>query len=280
MKSHDYNTQATTCNDLKEVSKRTVQFIYTALFVATLIIPFRLYYGHYIAAAQLSGFCIFLGIVLLLNTRNIPSFTKIFTIVGVNAFLVVTTLTDGLNMGGYLYYFPFLFALPFLIENHPNYRKEVFLYFALSAASVSICFLFGDASSSWQSISNDAYKNMFILNVVCAFLLSAAFTFCSIFFERKYAKALTDEKNKTEEALKSRSQFLSHMGHELRTPLNGVIGATNLLLNLETKPEQDEYMNIIKYCSNHMLDLINNLLDYNKIEADKLEIHLTELNLK
>jgi CheY-like chemotaxis protein len=111
-------------------------------------------------------------------------------------------------------------------------------------------------------------------------MLSAAFSFFSLYFERKYAKALLTEKLKTEEAMKSRSQFLSHMGHELRTPLNGIVGATNLLTKQKVLPAQEEYLNILKYCSNHMLDLINNILDYNKIEADKLEIHTTELNLK
>ena len=80
--------------------------------------------------------------------------------------------------------------------------------------------------------------------------------------------------------MKARSQFLSQMGHELRTPLNGIIGASNLLTKNNTLPEQSEYLNILKYCSNHMLELINNILDYNKIEAGKLDIHLTEVNLK
>ncbi|HET9279668.1 MAG TPA: ATP-binding protein, partial [Flavitalea sp.] len=108
----------------------------------------------------------------------------------------------------------------------------------------------------------------------------AVFAYLGIYFERKYAAVLLDQKNRTEEAMKARSQFLSQMGHELRTPLNGIIGASNLLTKNNTLPEQSEYLNILKYCSNHMLELINNILDYNKIEAGKLDIHLTEVNLK
>ena len=110
--------------------------------------------------------------------------------------------------------------------------------------------------------------------------MSAVFAYLGIYFERKYAAVLLDQKNRTEEAMKARSQFLSQMGHELRTPLNGIIGASNLLTKNNTLPEQSEYLNILKYCSNHMLELINNILDYNKIEAGKLDIHLTEMNLK
>jgi CheY-like chemotaxis protein len=106
------------------------------------------------------------------------------------------------------------------------------------------------------------------------------FAYLSIQFERRYATALMDAKGKAENAVQARTQFLSHMGHELRTPLNGIIGAANLLHNKTILPEQEEEFTILKYCSAHMLDLINNILDYNKIEAGKLELHPVELNLK
>lgn len=80
--------------------------------------------------------------------------------------------------------------------------------------------------------------------------------------------------------MKARSQFLSQMGHELRTPMNGILGATNLLTKQKIIPGQAEYLDILKYCSNHMLELINNILDYNKIEAGKLDLLTTEINLK
>ncbi|HZF63586.1 MAG TPA: hypothetical protein VEZ55_03845, partial [Chitinophagaceae bacterium] len=57
-------------HDIKEVSKRTVQFINVALIVASLIIPLRLYFGHLLPAATLSGFCIFCGITLWLNKKG------------------------------------------------------------------------------------------------------------------------------------------------------------------------------------------------------------------
>lgn len=267
-------------HDIKEVSKRSVQFITIALVVASLLIPVRLYFGHYFASAALSAFCIFCGIAIWLFKTRPWKYTKGIIILGVDLFLIFFALSDGLSMGGYLYFFPMFFALPFLVENHEKYTREVVAYFIITVLSIVSCFVFGDSRSTWQSISDGAYKNIFVINIFCTVALSASFAFFSIYFERKYAKALLEEKNRTEEAMKSRSQFLSHMGHELRTPLNGIIGATNLITKQETLPSQEEYINILKYCSNHMLDLINNILDYNKIEADKLEIHLTDLNLK
>jgi CheY-like chemotaxis protein len=85
---------------------------------------------------------------------------------------------------------------------------------------------------------------------------------------------------KTEEAMEARSRFLSNMGHELRTPLNGIIGATNLLRKGNSFPEQKEYLSILKYCSDHMLGLVNDILDFNKIEAGQLDLHPSPINLQ
>ncbi|HEX2532627.1 MAG TPA: ATP-binding protein, partial [Chitinophagaceae bacterium] len=157
---------------------------------------------------------------------------------------------------------------------------EVLLYFVFTTLCIGSCFLFGSQNSPWDKISDAQYDVIFNVNIICTVLLSASFAFLTIVSERKYAAALLEQKKRAEEAMSTRSQFLSHMGHELRTPLNGIIGATNLLLKQKTLPEQEEFINILKYCSNHMLELINNILDYNKMEAGKLEVHLSQMNMK
>lgn len=267
-------------HDIKEVSKRTVQFIKLAIAVAALIVPVRIYFGHYFSAGALALFCFFCGVVLFFHKKGGTKNIKLITIAGIDIFLTFFVIFDGLNMGGYLYFFPMFFVLPFLVNNHERYNREVAFYFIITLAAILACFLFANNTSNWQNISAEAYKIIFIVNIISSTLLSVSFAFLSIYFERKYAQALIEQKNKTQEAMNSRTQFLSHMGHELRTPLNGIIGATNLITKGQTLPEQAEYINILKYCSDHMLDLINNILDYNKIEADKMEIHYNEVNLK
>jgi CheY-like chemotaxis protein len=70
------------------------------------------------------------------------------------------------------------------------------------------------------------------------------------------------------------------MGHELRTPLNGIIGVVNLLKNEPDAIKKDEYLKIIQTCSDDMLLLINDILDFNKIEAGKLDIQPDKINLR
>jgi len=97
---------------------------------------------------------------------------------------------------------------------------------------------------------------------------------------KKAEMALIEAKEKAEEAALSKARFVSNMSHELRTPLNGIIGTTNLLLQDEIFPHQQEHFDILKFSSEHMLDLINDVLDVNKIDAGKFELEKRPWNIK
>ena len=87
-------------------------------------------------------------------------------------------------------------------------------------------------------------------------------------------------KEKAEKASLAKAQFLSTITHELRTPLYAVTGLTHLLLEENPKPDQKEHLNSLKFSGEYLLSLINNILDLNKLEANKVEIERTSFNLK
>jgi signal transduction histidine kinase/ActR/RegA family two-component response regulator len=87
-------------------------------------------------------------------------------------------------------------------------------------------------------------------------------------------------KEKAEKASMVKAEFLSTITHELRTPMYAVTGLTHLLLEENPKPEQKEHLRSLQFSGEYLLNLINNILDLNKLEANKVEIEKTTFNLR
>ncbi|MBM3420259.1 MAG: PAS domain S-box protein [Bacteroidetes bacterium] len=83
-----------------------------------------------------------------------------------------------------------------------------------------------------------------------------------------------------EEAAHSKQLFMSTMSHEIRTPLNEVIGITNLLLQGDPREDQMDFLKTLRFSANHLLTLVNDVLDYNKMESGNLVFGRTPFSLR
>lgn len=91
---------------------------------------------------------------------------------------------------------------------------------------------------------------------------------------------LSHQNELVKSSLKAKERFLANMTHELRTPLNSIIGLTGLLMDTELKNEQIKYLENIKLSSDHLLAIINDLLEFSRIGSGKLQFENNEFSIR
>lgn len=101
----------------------------------------------------------------------------------------------------------------------------------------------------------------------------------NVYKRKEMEESLVFEKEKALKANKAKGTFLANMSHEIRTPLNGMVGFTELLINSDLEDQQRRYAQNVAYSANSLLEIINDILDISKIEAEKLELFPVKTDL-
>lgn len=111
-------------------------------------------------------------------------------------------------------------------------------------------------------------------------LCGAAFAIAARKAADKHVHVLQQAQQDAEQANQAKSDFLATMSHEMRTPLNGVIGLNGLLLDTKLDPEQRRLLELARVSSEILLHLINDILDYSKIDAGRLELEPVDFDVR
>ncbi|MBC7904645.1 MAG: response regulator [Gemmatimonadaceae bacterium] len=129
-------------------------------------------------------------------------------------------------------------------------------------------------------IINLEYFGLFIPMKTVIFSGYIVFFFLqSLVLSRRFSESFRQANIEAQQGFVAKSEFLSTMSHEIRTPLNSVIGMAHLLQRSEPRPDQKENLDVLLFSANNLISIVNNILDYNKIEAGKISIEKISMDL-
>lgn len=151
-----------------------------------------------------------------------------------------------------------------LLENINQFLNKL-----VEGKNVQIDEFFSNQYNKWFEIAIYSPKENDIVTIVT-----------DITHVKEAEKKLISAKDTAESANKAKSEFLANMSHEIRTPINGIVGMVDLTLLTELSTEQKDNLITAKACANSLLKIINDVLDFSKMEAGKVSIENVNFNIK
>lgn len=133
-----------------------------------------------------------------------------------------------------------------------------------------------------QELTQDTNRQIVLFSALSGTLLliTIASQLNYLMRNRRHQQALQEAKKRAEELTRAKEQFLANMSHEVRTPMNAISGFTNQLLKTELKPDQKEQLQIIKDSADHLLRILNDVLDFSKIQANKVTLDYQSMDIR
>lgn len=172
---------------------------------------------------------------------------------------------------------PFLFVCLFCLTYTPYVyllaykRKRPGAIYTIASTLVLVLIFSLTLFRYWRLIDHHQILNFF--GYISIFFLQ------SLALSHRVSFVLKQAKKEAETGLIAKSEFLSTMSHEIRTPLNSVIGVTHLLLKNDPREDQKEQLDIMLFSANNLLAIVNDILDYSKIEAGKISFENIEMDI-
>ena len=177
------------------------------------------------------------------------------------------------------FFFPLIIVYVMIYDIKKEWGGFLFT-FAFTVTCLASCFVLPKYMFYSIEMSRELKQDVVILNYILAFSLSIVIMSIIIKINAQTQDKLIKAREDSEMANRAKSVFLSNMSHELRTPLNGIIGGVNLLMHEPATKSQTSYYEILQHSSELMLNLINQILDFSKINEGKILPDRNVFNLK
>jgi signal transduction histidine kinase len=214
------------------------------------------------AIIELAG-ALLLCLFMVLHRIGYLELPKILSIIGANLQMFFLCYVQGTSQASYLYLFPFAMAMIFFLRVRKN-DITVVLSLGATLLTLSASVLLLPYHSDIDRFTDLVNSRHLDVNIILNFLLVIVFFYFIL-------RLLDAKQQQTKIAATAKARFMSNMSHELRTPLNAIIGTTHLLAQDHEDLQESEHFRVLTNSSEHMLQLVNAVLDFSKLDEGKLE---------
>jgi signal transduction histidine kinase/CheY-like chemotaxis protein len=219
----------------------------------------RMKYSSLIELAGILMLCFF----MVLHRYGRLVLPKVLSIIGTNLQIFFLCYVQGTSQASYLYLFPFAMAMIFFLRVR---KTNMVVFFSLGATLLMLTsiVLFLPFRATIDQVTDSVNYHHLAVNIMVNFLLVIVFFYFIL-------RLLDIKEQKTKIAAAAKARFMSNMSHELRTPLNAIIGTTHLLMQEHEGLQDQHHFKVLRSSSEHMLQLVNAVLDFSKLDEGKLE---------
>lgn len=208
-----------------------------------------------------------------------------FAVASMNVFIFgmlnIYIYDDGIggNNGFYYFFFSQLISIFILFEqSEKRFQLAAGFSLILTVILTNISGLSPKLYNVFPEVSPST-THLLGINFVVASLCTLGQVWFMLMAVRKAEKSYLVSLKSAEELADTKSQFLSNMSHELRTPMNAVVGLSDMLLRESPTASQRKHLDALRFSSYHLLHVINDILDYSRIESGKFELESNDFDL-
>lgn len=206
-----------------------------------------------------------------------PRFIYFFTL----NIAIITTASYVGKYGGVEFMLMYALALPYMIF---SFKTETHYMFSFSLLSLLLWVMLYitdfNLITTFKLDINTAKTIVYPISILTTLALVTFQLFYFSYLNSKHSSDVHHEKDEALDASTAKSQFLSTMSHEIRTPLNAVIGLSHILADNKPREDQKENINALNYSGKLLLNLLNNVLDFSKMQSKEIELDKIPTNLE
>ena len=268
---------------MSSFSKTRIELTFNLSILTTVITIIWFFVAKFIDLPELSNYLGITTLLFILSTiiskKGSLTIARVIYMIALNLSVSLTASFIG-KEGSVEFVLMFAMGLPFLLF---SFRGEKYYvgFFALLPGILWILLYYTDFKLFTEKQMNPQLASdvVYPISVISTIVLV---TFQLVYFSLLNARYFSKIHNKKEEAIEAsnaKSQFLSTMSHEIRTPLNAVIGLSHILNDTNPRPDQKENIEALNYSGRILLNLLNNVLDYSKMESKNIELDPIPTNI-